>query len=78
MCGAGLLVLWFALKQLTRQSDAGGPDQPEGSGSETADSVSRSDVFWAGPSDILFWVAMVLLAIAVFVRVWRLVRRIRS
>ncbi|AZT97896.1 hypothetical protein [Brevibacterium aurantiacum] len=66
-CGVGLLLFWFALKWLRSLSDA-----------KAADPVSRSDIFWPGPTDILFWVAMVLIGIAVIVRIWRLVRRIRS
>ncbi|WP_350269169.1 hypothetical protein AAFP32_10910 [Brevibacterium sp. CBA3109] len=77
-CGVALLLFWFALKWLTSQSDtAAGADRNE-AGASAVDPVRRSDVFWAGPADIVFWVAMVLIAIAVIVRIWRLIRRIRS
>lgn len=65
-CGVGLLLFWFALKWLRSLSD-----------SEAAEPVSRSDIFWPEPTDILFWVAMVLIGITVIMRIWRLVRRIR-
>lgn len=71
VCGVGLLLLWFVIKWLTNQLT---PD----AGANAADPVRRSDILWAGPSDVLFWVAMVLIAITVIVRIWRLVRRIRS
>lgn len=77
-CGVGLLLFWFALKWLTSQSDPGAGAGRTDAGTNAADPVGRSDIFWAGPTDILFWVAMVLIAIAVIVRIWRLVRRIRS
>ncbi|HCG55052.1 MULTISPECIES: hypothetical protein [Brevibacterium] len=77
-CGVGLLLFWFALKWLTNQSDTDAGAGRSHAGTNAADPVGRSDVFWAGPADILFWVAMVLIAMAVSVRIWRLVRRIRS
>lgn len=70
-CGVGLLLVWFVLRWVTNldESDAG---------QNAAEPMRRSDLFWAGPSDILFWAAMILIAIAVLVRIWRLVRRIRG
>ena len=70
VCGVRLLLLWLVLRWLVNS-------QSGDAGSHTADLPQRSDVWWAGPEDIIFWVAMVLIAIAVIVRVWRLVRRIR-
>ncbi|MBM6588602.1 hypothetical protein [Brevibacterium sp. RIT 803] len=77
-CGVGLLLLWLALRWLTSQSDTDAGAGRSDAGTNAADPVRRSDVFWAGPSDILFWVAMVLIACAVVVRIWWLVRRFRS
>lgn len=77
-CGVGLLLFWFALKWLTSQSDTGAGAGGSDAGANAADPARRSDIFWAGPTDILFWVATVLIVIAVIVRIWRLVRRIRS
>lgn len=65
-CGVGLLLFWFALKWLSSLSDA-----------DAAAPVSRSEIFRSGPTDILFWVAVVLIGITVIMRIWRLVRRIR-
>ena len=70
-CGGGLLLVWFVLSWVTNQPESDADKN-------TAEPMRRSDLFWAGPSDILFWAAMVLIAIAVLVRIWRLVRRIRS
>src|SRR5699024_9034845 len=38
---------------------------------------SRSDLFWAEPTDIIFWVAMVILAVVALARILRLIRRLR-
>ncbi|AZL06374.1 hypothetical protein [Brevibacterium aurantiacum] len=65
-CGVALLLFWFALKWLRSLSDA-----------DAAEPVGRSEIFRAGPTDILFWVAVVLIGITVIMRIWRLVRRIR-
>ncbi|MDN5808193.1 MAG: hypothetical protein L0I80_04905 [Brevibacterium sp.] len=76
VCGVGLLLLWWGLKWLTNRSDIGA-DRSD-AGTNAAEPVRRSDVFWAGPADVVFWAAMVLIAIAVIVRIWRLIGRIRS
>lgn len=76
VCGVGLLLLWWGLRWLMSQSDADA-DRSD-AGTTAAETVSRSDVFWARPADVVFWAAMVLIAIAVIVRIWRLIDRIRS
>lgn len=77
-CGVGLLLLWWGLRWLTSRVDFGAGGHSSDAGTTAAETMSRSDVFWAGPEDVLFWAAMVLIAIAVIVRVRRLIGRIRS
>ena len=71
--GVGLLVLWFVLRSVSDRQDAGGAgkNEPGGSGAP-----SRSDLFWAEPTDIIFWVAMVILAVVALARILRLIRRL--
>ena len=66
--GVGLLVL--ILRGVSDRQDADGAGR-DGSGE------SRSDLFWAEPTDIIFWVAMVILAVVALARILRLIRRLR-
>ena len=68
--GVGLLVAWLILRGVIDRQDADGAGR-DGSGE------SRSDLFWAEPTDIIFWVAMVILAVVALARILRLIRRLR-
>lgn len=68
--GVGLVVAWLILRGVSDRQDADGAGR-DGSGE------SRSDLFWAEPTDIIFWVAMVILAVVALARILRLIRRLR-
>ena len=72
--GVGLLVLWFVLRGVSDRQDTGGAGR---AGSGGSGAPSRSDLFWAEPTDIVFWVAMVILAVVALARILRLIRRLR-